>query len=258
VPRKGLVVVKVGGSTWNCRDAALDDLVALQKAGTRVIVVHGGGSLVSKWLEIHQVETRFVDGLRRTDEAALPVVVAVLAGLVNKELVAGINSLGGHAVGVSGADAHLLMARRLPELGLVGEIEAIHPCLLASLLDEGYMPIVAPIALESEAGPEPQLLNVNADSVAGEIAAALTADYLIFLTDVPGILDGESRLIPCLTCEEAQALVKKGTVAGGMLPKVAACIKASTTGTSSLIVDGRLPEALRSAIAGKIAGTKVG
>lgn len=258
MPRKGLIVVKVGGSTWSCRDAALDDLVALQKAGTRVIVVHGGGRLVSEWLKTHQVENAFVDGLRRTDEAALPVVVAVLAGLVNKELVAGINALGGHAVGISGADAHLLMARRRPKLGLVGEIENVHPCLLSSLLDEGYMPIVAPIALEMGAPSAPQLLNVNADSVAGEIAAALTADYLIFLTDVAGVLDGERRLIPCLTCEEAEALVKKGTVDGGMLPKVSACLKAAAAGTSSLIVDGRLPEALRSAVAGKIAGTKVG
>lgn len=258
MPKEGLIVVKVGGSTWDSRDAALDDLIALQREGKPVIVVHGGGKLISEWLAIHQVETKFVGGLRQTDESALPVVIAVLAGVVNTDLVAGINTLGGHAVGVSGVDGRLIMARRRPELGLVGEIELVRPCVLMSLLDEGWMPVVAPIGLESSAEGRPQPLNVNADSVAGEIAAALTAEHLVFLTDVPGILDKDGHVVSRLSPPEANALIKAGTIAGGMLPKVAACLKAASTGCSALIVDGRQPEALRAAVSGRTAGTGVG
>jgi len=247
------IVVKVGGSTWESRDAALDDIVALQREGNRIAVVHGGGEMVSLWLDLHNVESQFTDGLRVTSEDAWPVAVAVLAGLVNKQLVAGINALGGRAVGLCGADGGCISARRRPELGFVGEIGRVEAALLASLLDNGYMPVIAPIGVEGA-----QLLNINADTVAGEVAVALKADILAFLTDVPGVLDAEGKTIESLSAADVESLVGDGTISRGMLPKVEACLKASAAGCTALIVDGREAKALRSALEGRVAGTHVG
>ena len=247
------IVVKVGGSTWDSREAALDDIVALQREGNRIVVVHGGGDMVSRWLEALGVESRFVDGLRVTGEDALPVAVAVLAGLVNKQLVAGINAIAGKAVGLSGADGACIVARQRPELGFVGEIDRVDAALLASLLDGGYMPVIAPIGVEGA-----QLLNINADTVAGEVAVALKADLLAFLTDVPGVLDMNGKTLERLSASEFESLVRDRTISRGMLPKVQACLKASGTGTTALIVDGREAKALRSALEGQVAGTRVG
>jgi len=259
VKKDGIAVVKVGGSTWDSRDAALDDLVSLQREGYPLVVVHGGGSLISRWLEIHSVGSKFVGGLRVTDEEALPVAVAVLAGLVNKELVAGINAQGGRAVGLSGADGGLIRARRRPELGFVGDVEGINADLLRSLLEDGYMPVVAPIGINVEGESLPsQLLNINADTVAGEIALALAADSLVFLTDVPGILDAQGQVMGRLSAQTAQSLTEAGTIAGGMLPKVEACLRAAASDTTALIVDGRQAHSLQAALKGEIAGTKVG
>jgi len=259
VKKNGVIVVKVGGSTWDSRDAALDDLVSLQREGYQLVVAHGGGDLVSRWLEIHGMESKFVGGLRVTDGEALPVVVAVLAGLVNKELVAGINAQGGRAVGLSGADGGLIRARRRPDLGFVGDVEGINADLLRSLLEDGYMPVVAPIGINSgdEALPS-QLLNINADTVAGEIALALASDFLVFLTDVPGIMDARGQVMGRLSAQEAQALTEAGTIGGGMLPKVEACLRAAASHTTALIVDGRWAHALQAALKGQIAGTSVG
>ena len=247
------IVVKVGGSTWESRDAALDDIVALQREGHRIAVVHGGGEMVSRWLALHGVESRFVDGVRETGEDALPVAVAVLAGLVNKQLVAGINAIGGKAVGLSGADGGCIVARRRPELGFVGEIDRVDAALLATLLEGGYMPVVAPIGVEGA-----QLLNINADTVAGEVAVALKADLLAFLTDVPGVLDGGGKTLERLSAPEFESLAGDGTISRGMLPKVEACLKANAAGCTALIVDGREAKALRSALDGRVAGTRVG
>jgi len=255
------IVVKVGGSTWESRDTALDDIVALRRErhrpdgrpSGRIVVVHGGGEMVSRWLEALGVESRFVDGVRETGEDALPVAVAVLAGLVNKQLVAGINALGGRAVGLCGADGGCIAARRRPELGFVGEIERVDAALLASLLDGGWMPVVAPIGVEGA-----QLLNINADSVAGEVAVALKADILAFLTDVRGVLDAEGKTLERLSASEFESLARDGTISRGMLPKVQACLKASGAGTTALIIDGRETKALRSALEGRVAGTRVG
>jgi acetylglutamate kinase len=248
------IVVKVGGSTWDSRDAALDDIVSLQREGHRIVVVHGGGDLVSRWLDIHGVESRFVDGLRVTDEKALPVAVAVLAGYTNKQLVAGLASHGLPAVGLSGADG-LIKARRIPDLGYVGEVKTVNVQLLNLLLDNGYLPVVAPIGVEDDG---PQLLNINADTVAGEIAVALGAEYLVFLTDVPGVLDGDGKAVARLAAAEAESMVRAGTIKGGMLPKVDACLKASAAGTTALILDGRRAGSVRSALRGEPGGTRVG
>ena len=248
------IVVKVGGSTWESRDAALDDIVALQREGQRVVVVHGGGDLISRWLGIHGVESRFVNGLRFTGEDAMPIVVAVLAGLVNKQLVAGVNALGGRAVGLSGADGGCIRGKRRPELGLVGDIEGVDGGLLRSLLDSGYMPVIAPIGVESGGA---QLLNINADTVAGEVAAALKADYLAFLTNVPGVLDADGKTMARLSAPQIESLARDGTISRGMLPKVEACLKASAAGCLALVIDGRQARGLRDALEGRISGTRV-
>jgi acetylglutamate kinase len=247
------IVVKVGGSTWGSRDAALDDIVALQREGHPIVVVHGGGDLVSNWLDLHRVESHFSEGLRVTSEDAWPVAVAVLAGLVNKQLVAGINAMGGKAAGLSGADGPCIVAHRCPDLGFVGDIERVDASLLTTLLDAGYMPVIAPIGVEGQ-----QLLNINADTVASEVAIALKADILAFLTDVPGVLDANGKTLERLSASQVESLTREGTISRGMLPKVDASLKAAASGCTALIVDGRRAGALRAAIDGQIAGTRVG
>jgi len=184
-----VMVAKIGGSTLGADDTALEDIVALQHRGLRPVVVHGGGALISDWLKVHNVPTRFERGLRVTDARTLDVVVAVLAGLVNKRLVAALTAAGGRAVGVSGADGGLLKARLLDEkLGYVGEVAEVDMRLLLDLLDAGFVPVVAPIAVQWQGeSPTGQLLNINADTAAGAVAKALAARWLVFLTDVPGI-----------------------------------------------------------------------
>jgi acetylglutamate kinase len=249
----GLIVVKIGGSTLGSHDTTLEDVALLHGEGRRIIVVHGGGDLVSRWLQTHGVQARFLDGLRVTEADTLEVVVAVLAGLVNKQLVAQLNALGARAVGLSGADGALLRARRArPELGFVGEITDVERTLLQALLDGGCLPVIAPVALEDEAGAvTAQLLNVNADTVAGEVARHMGAAALAFLTDVAGVLDGQGRLMEQLSAGEARALVATGTIAGGMMPKVEAALVAASGGTRTVVLDGRQPHALRAALAGR-------
>jgi acetylglutamate kinase len=255
----GITVVKIGGSTLGRHDTTLEDVALLHSEGRALLVVHGGGDLVSRWLLTHGVEARFLDGLRVTEGEALDVVVSVLAGLVNKRLVAQLNALGARAVGLSGADGALLRARRArPELGFVGEITAVDRSLMDTLIDAGCLPVVASIAVEEEGGAVTgQLLNVNADTVAGEMARCLQADALAFLTDVAGVLDGKGGALEHLSASEARALVRSGTIAGGMIPKVEAALAAAEVGARTVILDGRRPHALRDALAGRTAGTAI-
>jgi acetylglutamate kinase len=254
-----VLVAKIGGSTLGAHDTTLEDVVALQRRGLRPVVVHGGGALISDWLKLHDVPTRFERGLRVTDERTLEVVVAVLAGLVNKGLVAALAAAGGRAVGLSGADGGLLKARLLDEkLGFVGEVTEVDARPLLDLLDGGFVPVVAPVAVEWRDGePTGQLLNVNADTAAGAVAAALAARWLVFLTDVPGIRDEEGQTIAGLTAARASALTEAGVVQGGMIPKVEACLRAAGSGCRSVIVDGRTAGALVEAIEERT-GTVVG
>jgi acetylglutamate kinase len=249
----GVIVIKIGGSTLGSHDTTLEDVSLLHREGRRLVVVHGGGDLVSHWLQAHGVQTRFLDGLRVTEADTLEVVVAILAGLVNKQLVAQLNAMGARAVGLSGADGTLLRARRIrSELGFVGEIITVDRVLLEALLVDGYLPVVAPIAVEEEEGAiTGQLLNVNADTVAGEMARHLEAADLAFLTDVPGVLDGQGRVVEQLPAREARALVASGTIAGGMIPKVEAALIAAASGTRTMILDGREPHALSESLAGR-------
>jgi len=253
------IVVKIGGSTLGTRDTTLADVVALQRRGLRPVVVHGGGALISEWLTRHGVPTRFERGLRVTDERTLEVVVAVLAGLVNKQLVAALTAAGGRAVGLSGADGGLLKARRFDEaLGFVGEITEVGTRPLLDLLDGGFLPVVAPIAVEWRGeAPSGQLLNINADTAAGAIAAALAARWLVFLTDVPGIRDGGGETLPTLSPPRAEELSAAGVIEGGMIPKVEACLRAAAAGCRSVIADGRRGGALLEAIE-ETTGTVVG
>ena len=254
-----IVVAKIGGSTLGGHDTTVLDVVALQRRGLRPVVVHGGGALISDWLSRLGLKARFERGLRVTDAATLEVVVAVLAGLVNKQLVAALAAAGGRAAGLSGADGGLLKAWRADEsLGFVGEVADVDTRPLLDLLEDGIVPVVAPIALEwGEESPTGQLLNVNADTAAGAIAAALTARSLVFLTDVPGIRDGSGETLHALSAERAEELTGSGVIEGGMLPKVEACLKAAGAGCRSVITDGRAEGALLAAIEqGK--GTVVG
>jgi len=248
------IIVKIGGSTLGRHDTTLDDLVALQKEGKPLVVVHGGGDLITGWLSRQGIATRFERGLRVTDQETLDVVVAVLCGLVNKELVAAIQSRGGRAMGLSGIDGCLIEARVKDEaLGYTGEVVKINPEPIEILLKEGYIPVIAPLGF----GAKGEKLNVNADTAAGEIAAASSAQRLIFLTDVPGVLDGSGRLLPRLSPAEASSLIASGVVSGGMIPKVEACLCALSTVPVAQIIDGRSPHALLEAIAGGGSGTMI-
>ena len=240
-------MVKLGGATLGSHDTTIEDIVELQQQGKSLVVVHGGAKVVTEWLSKLGISTRFVQGERVTDEAALEMVTAVLGGLVNKEIVAAINSLGGQAVGISGVDGALIQGRiKDKELGYMGTVVKVNVTLLRVLLQSGYIPVVAPISLHSFDKPDkaPQLLNINGDPVAGEIAAAIGAERLIFLTDVEGICDNSGKLLPQLSPGEAEALVASGVASGGMIPKIKACLRALSSTSTTHIIDGRQPHAL--------------
>ena len=255
-----VIVIKIGGATLGSNDTTIEDIVYLQQQGKLLVVVHGGGKLITEWLAKQKIDTRFVHGERVTDKATLEVATAVLAGLANKEIVAAINSLGGRAVGISGVDGALIQVRIEDiELGYVGEVVKVNTALLEVLLQAGYVPVVSPVSLHSFDKPvdAPQILNVNGDPVAGEIAAAIGAERLIFLTDVAGIGDQSGKLLPRLSSSEAGALMASGVVSGGMIPKIKACVRALATTATTRIIDGREPHALLREIEGQGGGTTI-
>jgi acetylglutamate kinase len=254
------IVVKIGGSTLGSHDTTLDDLVALQKKGVLPVVVHGGGNKITEWLKKIGIATTFVRGMRVTDAATLEVVIAVLAGLVNKELVAEIMSKGGKAIGLSGVDGGLIQAKvENPELGYVGQVVKVNAEPVKAVLSAGYIPVIAPGGLRLAGGDSDPvtLLNINGDVVASEIAGALKADRLIFLTDVPGVRDGEGKFLARLSAAEARKMIASGVIAGGMIPKVEACLNALSRVPSTQIIDGRSAGALLSAIEKENIGTRI-
>jgi acetylglutamate kinase len=254
--RKGIIVVKIGGSTLGNHDTTLEDLVQLQKQGKSLVVVHGGAKVTSEWLARLGIPTSFVNGLRVTDAETLKVVAAALGGLVNKELVVAIQALGGKAVSLSGCDGNLLWASiKSPELGYAGEVVAVDPTPLKLLLNAGYMPVVSPVSYGLVEG-RTTLLNVNGDTAAGEIAAALAAEKLIFLTDVDGIHDGLRKVIPRLNFTEAKSMLASGSASGGMIPKIEASLKALTTTQVVRIIDGKISHALLQEITGQARQTE--
>jgi acetylglutamate kinase len=250
------VVVKIGGSTFGSGDTVIEDLVALQKEGHNLVVVHGGANEVTGWLKRLDIPTKIADGLRVTDHESLRVVVAVLCGAVNKEIVADIQSLGGRAVGMCGIDGRLFESGiRNPAHGLVGEIVNVNTEPIEVLLKAGYMPVVAPSSYGLE-GDE-TILNINGDPAAGALAAALSAEKLIMLTDVAGVMDDKKNVIHYLTHSEVHALIDSGVAAGGMIPKLEACLIALEAVPVAQIIDGREPHVLLDAVAGKEIGTIV-
>ncbi len=243
------VVVKYGGAAMKdnaLKDKVIRDIVFLSSVGVRPVVVHGGGPEINSWLNKLGIEAQFKDGLRVTDAATMDVVEMVLVGRVNKELVSLINCAGTLAVGLCGKDGNLIKARHMGKegIGFVGEVSNVDAKLVESLVNSGYVPVISSVAAD-ETG---QAHNINADTVAGEIAAALGAEKLILLTDTPGILqdyEDPSTLLAKLDIQQARELIGKGIVAGGMIPKVNCCVRSLAQGVRAAhIIDGRIPHAL--------------
>ncbi len=257
---KDVTVIKIGGSTLGSRDTTIEDIVSLQKQGKSIVVVHGGGSTVTEWLKRQGGATRFIRGERVTDLPALEVVTAVLAGLVNKEITAAVNVRGGRAVGISGVDGALIESRmKNREMGYVGEVVKVNPAVLETLLNAGLVPVVSPLSLYSvdRPGDAPSIINVNGDPIAGDIAVALGAARLVFLTDVDGIKDKAGNVMSRLSAGEAEAMMASGVISGGMIPKVNACLRALKAGAVARIIDGRQPHALLKEYDGQDSGTTI-
>lgn len=239
------VVIKYGGHAMD--DAALCTAFAaalsrLAAQGMRLVVVHGGGPQISGMLQRLHIESRFEQGLRVTDEPTMEVVEMVLCGQVNKAVVTQFQRHGIKAVGISGKDAALFQARVLrPELGLVGDVHTVDVGVVCTLLEGGYVPVVAPVAL----GPDGASLNINADTAAGALAGALRAEYFVLVSDVPGVLDAEKKLLGRLTRADIAALKTEGVIHSGMIPKVDSCCYALDAGCGkALILDGRAEASL--------------
>lgn len=245
------VVIKYGGSAMldpAINETIVQDIVLLKLVGLKPVIVHGGGPEINKMLDKLQIVSQFVDGLRVTTKESMEVVEMVLAGKVNKQIVEMISKQGGCPVGLTGKDGKMLRAKKLEkddiDLGFVGEITKVNTRLLKSLLDNSFIPVIAPIGSDDEGNT----YNINADYAAVAIAAALHAEKLVFLTDVEGVLkdkDDPISLISFLTNEEAKAYIQSGVIAGGMIPKVECCMAAIDQGVPMVhILDGRKKHAL--------------
>ena len=252
-----IIVVKFGGNAMSeeiAKDFALD-IVLMKQTGMEPIVVHGGGPQIGAMLKKLEIPSQFIDGLRVTDKAAMEVVEMVLTGSINKQIVTGINAAGGHAIGLSGTDANLVVAHKLErtkidpitleskpiDLGFVGEPEQINPEVLRTFIKSDLIPVIAPVGV----GRHGESFNINADTVSGAVAGAMQAERLILLTDVEGVLDQDGKLIPRLTLSEARTLIADGTIKGGMIPKIETAIEAVESGVSAaVILDGRIPHVL--------------
>lgn len=251
-------VIKYGGHAMvDAELAALfaKDIVLLKQVGINPVVVHGGGPQIGQMLERLKVQSEFIDGLRVTDAATVEVVEMVLSGSINKQIVTAINNAGGTAIGLSGKDGQLIQAEQLRrttrdadsniervlDLGFVGEPSQVNPEVLTAIENAGMIPVVAPIGV----GPGGETYNINADTAAGAIAAALRASRLLMLTDVMGVLDAGRELIPEITVEEVSRLKADGTISGGMIPKIETCVNAVQGGVESAsIIDGRVEHAI--------------
>lgn len=249
------IVIKYGGNAMVDNALKHDfarDVVLLKLVGMNPVLVHGGGPQIGKLLERIGKESRFIEGMRVTDRETMDVVEMVLGGLVNKEIVSLINGHGGKAVGLTGKDGGFIRARKMfvkggaeaqggLDIGHVGEVESIDPALVALLDTQDFIPVIAPIGV----GDDGHTYNINADLVAGKLAATLRAEKLILLTNTAGVLDGEGKLLPSISADDTEALVRDGTIHGGMLPKVRCALDAVHAGVRSAhIIDGRVPHAL--------------
>jgi acetylglutamate kinase len=265
------IVIKYGGHAMG--DDALgrnfaEDIVLLKQVGMNPIVVHGGGPQIGQMLDRLKIKSEFVDGLRVTDGATVEIVEMVLSGSINKEIVTAINKAGGHAVGLSGKDADLIHAKKLQrtqrdpdshiekllDLGFVGEPTKVNARVLELFRNSDIIPVIAPIGV----GDDGETYNINADTVAGAVAAEVQAKRFLLLTDVPGVLDRDKNLVHTLTIEEAERLIGDGTISGGMIPKVATCLEAVIGGVeAAVIIDGRVPHAILLELFAEGAGTLI-
>ncbi len=243
------VVVKFGGNAMvdeDLKSSFARDIVLLKQVGVNPVIVHGGGPQIARLLEQIGKQSRFIEGMRVTDDETMDVVEMVLGGQVNKQIVALINRHGGRAVGLTGKDGGLITARKMRladsdepdhDLGQVGEVEAIDPAVVAMLDDDGFIPVIAPIGV----GHDGASYNINADLVAGRLAAVLGAEKLLLLTNTPGVLDPDGKLLTGLTAAETERLIAAGVIHGGMLPKVRCALDAVNAGVrTSQIIDGRV------------------
>lgn len=254
-------VMKCGGSTLAALpDAFFEDLRQLQENGTMPVIVHGGGPAINELLTALQIETEFVNGLRKTDERVLDVVEMVLAGQINKKIVRRIARAGGRAFGLSGIDGGLIVARPVAnahEVGLVGDVESVRGELLRSIMDTGSMPVVAPLGIDASG----QHYNVNADTAAGAVASELGVARMVVVTDVPGILttvNGEKQVLPIARVQQIEAMIASGEIYGGMIPKVRAAIACIQGRVSEVvIVDGAEPQVLSRVMGGEPLGTRI-
>ena len=246
------IIVKYGGHAMEngVSEHFEQDIVLMKQTGIDPVVVHGGGPQIGSMLKKLNIASSFVDGLRVTDAAAVEVVEMVLTGSINKQIVSGINAAGGRAVGLSGKDGNLVVAKKLDhktnggtpvDLGFVGEPEKVSPQILRTIIASDLIPVIAPIGV----GTKGETFNINADTVAGAVAGAMQAERLILLTDVEGVLDRERKLIPKLSVADARALIADGTISGGMIPKIETAIDAVESGVkAAVILDGRIPHVL--------------
>jgi len=253
-----IVVVKYGGHAMGGEDVARSfagDMVLLEQSGVNPVVVHGGGPQIGAMLAKLGIKSQFANGLRITDRATVEIVEMVLAGSINKQIVGFINAEGGRAIGLCGKDGNMVMATKVThagtangssdehevDLGFVGEPEKVDTAVLDAVLGRELIPVLAPVAQ----GKDGETYNVNADTFAGAIAGALKAKRLLFLTDVPGVLDHEGHLIKQLRIDEIRGLIADGTITGGMIPKVETCIYAIEQGVEGVVIlDGKLPHAV--------------
>ena len=243
------IVVKVGGGALE--GGALEDLPGILEAGTRVVVVHGGGHSLTRILDVLEIPTKFHEGLRITDERTLEVAEMVFAGSVNKALVRELQALGLPAAGISGTDGPTLHVEPIPGLGRVGSVERVEPGLIRTMWEGGFVPAIAPLGI----GPE-GAYNVNADMAAGAVAAALGAGHLFLLTDVDGLLDSDET-VAALAPDESEGYVENGLAAGGMIPKLRSAAQAARAGVEARIVNGNRRGTLRDALAGENVGTLI-
>lgn len=252
------IVIKYGGHAMGDKQLAHNfarDMVLVKQVGINPVVVHGGGPQIASMLDRLKIKSSFVEGLRVSDAETVEVVEMVLAGKINKQIVSAISREGGRAVGLSGKDGDMIVARKLHrtvrdpdsniervlDLGFVGEPETINTEVLDAILEAGLLPVIAPVGVS----PDGDTYNINADTAAGAIAGKLEAKRLFLLTDVPGVLDGDGNLIAKLSVDQAQALIDDGTISGGMIPKILTCIDAVNQGVEAVVIlDGRVPHAL--------------
>jgi acetylglutamate kinase len=255
-------VLKCGGSTLAALpNSFYEDVTVLQQQGILAVVVHGGGPAITDMLNLMNIESRFVDGLRVTNEATLDVVEMVLSGQMNKEIVRKIQATGSRAIGISGVDGHLIEARPVAnadQIGYVGEVTHIHKELIHALLQMNYIPVIAPLGISAN---NAQRYNINADTAAGAIASSIDAEQLVIVTDVPGIMksiDGEKHVLSHITVQEVEAMIANGEIYGGMIPKVRAamlCIQGNLQ--EVIIVDGKHPQILRKIFQNEQIGTRI-